>query len=228
MDYLILSCAILSSSWALLGSSWGSSGPPWGYLGALLGHLGATLGPPRASLGPPWGHLGSSWGHPGPPWGFLGAVMGHLGALLGHALPILCQLGPFWASLGALWALSWPISGPSWSHFGVIRGPSWAHPLILWANRGALLRFPNQPFYLSFSSLPTPKTHLASRSQALQEPRRGREALTIRPHDASRCRSRARPNSRTSKKVPTGVRPRRGRCRTSVDLLSVDLLSNFR
>ena len=169
LPYLVLSCPPLGSSWGHLGAL---LDPPGSHLGALLGHLWATLGPPGATLGPSWGRLG-------PPWGLLGALMGHLGALLGHGLPILGQLGHLWASLGAFWAPSWLISGPSWNHRGVGRGASWGHPLIVWANRRALLRVLHLPFHLSWSCLPTPGAHLVSKHQASEGPRRGREAITI-------------------------------------------------
>ena len=141
-----------------MGSPWALLGPPWGHLGAILAHLGAILGHLGTSLAPSWAIVEPCW------------------AML---CPSCANLVPF----GLLLELSGRFPGPFRDHLGAILGssgdPSWAHPLILWANRRALLRFLNQPFYLSFPCLSTPKTHLASRSQALKEPRRGREAFTI-------------------------------------------------
>ena len=64
-------------------------------------------------------------------------------------------------------------------HVGVILGTRVQHLLIDWAHIRILLCCLDLPFYLSFSCLPIPKQHLASRAQVLVEPRRGREALTI-------------------------------------------------
>ena len=128
--------------------------PSW----LILGPSGATLGP---LLAPSWAtleSLGSCFAHLGPTWSLLGLSWSLLGAFLTH----------FGATLQ-----------PSWGHPGAILGYLGRHHLILRGNCRTLLRLLNVPFYLSSSCLPTPKKHLALRTQALEEPRRGREALTI-------------------------------------------------
>ena len=185
--------AILGPSWAILGPPCALLEPLWGHLGAILGHLGATLRPPGTSLGPPWatlrgagallGHLGARLGHLGGILRYLVANLAHLGAILGHLGAILGRLGAFLALFGGF-------SGGA--------GPQ--RTLIL-----------NLMFYLSFSSLPNPRTHLASKAQALEKPRRGREALTIRPHSVRSCRDRSESNHETFQKGSTGVQSRRGR-----------------
>ena len=144
-----------------------------------MGILGAILGPPGDPLGQSWGHLGPWASRLGPPWGFLGPLMDHLGALLGQRLLVLGHLGLLRGYLRAFWAPSWSISGS----FRITLGSSWCHVwgiLCHGANIRILLCCLDLPFYLSFSCLPIPKQHLASRAQVLVRPRRGREALTIR------------------------------------------------
>ena len=158
--------------------------PSWGHLGALLDPLGtilgsswgpsATLDPSCLILGPSWATLGPPWRPHGPPWNTLGSCFAHLG-------PTWSLLGLSWSLLGAFLTNFGATLQPSWGHPGAILGYLGRHHLILRGNCRALLRLLNAPFYLSFSCLPTPKKQLASRSQALEEPRRGREALTIRP-----------------------------------------------
>ena len=145
-----------------------SSGPSWPHLGPALAPLGAHLG---ALLG----HIGVTLGTPGPPGGHIGAVLAHLGAalglscgplaspwnFLGQLSPTLDQLGAPGRSPNPFWkpslAHSGPIFGPSWGHLGTLLGPT----LARMDNRGALLRYLNSTFYLSFSLL-TLHSHLAS------------------------------------------------------------------
>ena len=173
----------LATSFLPLGSS-------WGHPGTLLDPLGVILGPSWAILGPPWALLG-------PPWGHLGAILAQLGAILGH---LGASLAPPWATLAPSWAMtcsSWAnlvplgallepsgrLPGPCWAHLGNIWGPFWGHLGIILRYVG--LTFASLSSFLTYRSILaplaylSPKKHLASRSQALEVPRRGREALTI-------------------------------------------------
>ena len=168
-------------------------GPSWCHLGLSWGSLEAILASPGAVLRPSWAILGLAWAFLGLPKGHLWAVLAHLGANSGPLAPpraILAHILPIWGQGGPSCGLSWglrgaflvhvgPILKPSWGHLGVILGPSWRHPLLLGSKSRALLRFLNLTFYLSSSCPPTFKKQLDSRSQALEGPRRGREALTI-------------------------------------------------
>ena len=164
-DDLALCRAILASSWAVLGPFWAPLGPSWGHLGALLGLLGATqrpswriLGPCCASSGAPWGHHWPSWGHLGPSWLLSGQLVpfgkpswGLRGAFLPH-------IGPFGDHPGAIFE-------------GILR---YTGPVISCSSAVSTIAF-----YSNFPCVSYPQKRVASRSQALEEPRRGREALTI-------------------------------------------------
>ena len=162
--------------WPYIGSSWPHLGSSWGHLGALLGRLG-----------PPWGHPGASWGRLGRPRGRLGATLGPswtaLGPSCGNLVSSWANLVPLGDHFGVFWARFWPIWGPYSAHVGFIWGPCEAHlgehPLLSWVDHRVPLQYLNIPTYLSFPCLPIPKRHLASRTQALVGPRRGREAITI-------------------------------------------------
>ena len=166
-------------SWPHLGPSWGylgdMLGPSWAslcHLGALLGHLGATLGPPGGSWGSPWGPLGPSCGPAGPPWN-------NLKPSWGQSVVLASIVGP-----------SVPLSQPYLRHLEAFWEPSWGHLGLLDHHFGTWFWYAGQivvPFFgvltyrdcLSFSCPPIHQHIMASRPQALEEPRRGREALTI-------------------------------------------------
>ena len=65
------------------------------------------------------------------------------------------------------------------NHLGVILGARLGHSVLHWANSGILLCRLDLPFYLSFSCLPIQQQTPSLEAYALEEPRRGREALTI-------------------------------------------------
>ena len=145
--------ASTSTLLSYVGPSWPHVGPSWDHLGAFLVPLGAILGPLGASLGPSWGPLGPPWGHPG-------AILAHLGATVGR--------------LGGT-------SGPSWTNLGV--KPSWFHLASISGLPGApdLQQVTNLHLFASLrlSGLLSQNLLVASRPQAVEGPRRGREALTI-------------------------------------------------
>ena len=145
----------------------------------MLGPLGAILGPLGASLGPSWGHLGPWRSHLELPWGSLGPLMDHLGPILGQHSTILGQLGRFRGYLRAFWAPSWSIWGPC----RVTLGSSWGHVWgihcyigLIFGSFCVVLTYRSILAFLADRSI---KNHLASRTQILVGPRRGREALTI-------------------------------------------------
>ena len=171
---------ILGPSWALLGPSWALLGPPWDHPGGLLGLLGAILGPHGGPLGPSWGHLGSWRSHLGPPWGSLGPLVDHLGAILDQHVPISGQFGPLRGYLKAFWASSWSILGPCRDTLG----SSWGHVWGILCYIGLIFRsfcvVLTYSYILASLAYRSINKHLASRTQILVRPRRGREALTIR------------------------------------------------
>ena len=181
-------------------------GPSWPKLlifSLMLGHLGVILGPLGAVLGPFWGPLGALlapfWalsglsvailGHLGALWCALGAILGHIGAILGHLGHCVGQLGAILASFVAFLGPFWGRLGPSrgrfwdiWEPISVIldqsSGPvrSITYPICV----SILVQHsPNIVIILTSLAHSFPKRLQASRPQALEGPRRGREALTI-------------------------------------------------